>query len=118
MRITPLIAIGALTSWTPLLLGQTVVPARGESATPAPALSMLPDAPEKALVVAHCETCHGLRWIERSGATEVGWNERIKRMIRAGSTIPRDQVPAVAAYLAKALPERPRPPKPAAIAGY
>ena len=54
-------------------------------------------------------TCHGIDWIVRSGGTVDGWISRITRMIRAGATIPRDQIPAVAAYLAKAFPPRPRP---------
>jgi cytochrome c5 len=74
--------------------------------------STLPDAPAKGLVLAQCNICHGLAWIERSGADEAGWLDRIRRMIRAGAQIPPEQVPLMAAYLAKALPERPRPPEP------
>lgn len=70
----------------------------------------LPEAPEKALVLEYCMECHGLEWIGRSGGTEEGWRQRITRMIRGGARIPRDQVPAVAAYLAKALPVRPHGP--------
>jgi hypothetical protein len=64
------------------------------------------------LVVQYCVVCHDQAWIERSGGTQQGWTERITRMIRSGATIPRDQIPAVAAYLAKALPERLREPLP------
>ena len=74
--------------------------------------AFLPDAPEKALVLEHCMACHDLDWIARSGGTKEGWEARLVRMIRAGATIPRDQIPAVAAYLAKALPVRPRPQTP------
>jgi len=84
-------------------------PATVSPRSPVSAAQGLPDAPEKALVLQHCSGCHDLAWIERSGATEAGWEERIRRMIRAGATIPRDKVPEVAAYLAKALPERLRP---------
>ena len=38
--------------------------------------------------------------------------DRIRRMIRSGAQIPPDQIPLMAEYLAKALPERPRPPPP------
>jgi hypothetical protein len=69
----------------------------------------LPNAPEKLLVMAYCMKCHSLAWIERSGGTQAGWTERIRRMNRAGAMIPPDNVPAMAAYLAKALPERLRP---------
>ena len=82
------------------------------SALPYPG-SALPDDPTKGLVLAQCNICHGLAWIERSGADEAGWTDRIRRMIRAGAQIPPEQVPLMAAYLAKALPERPRPPPPA-----
>ena len=72
------------------------------------ALAALPEAPEKAIVLNHCAVCHDIDWIVRSGATVEGWTDRIQRMIRAGATIPREQIPAVAAYLAKAFPPRQR----------
>lgn len=73
------------------------------------ALTVLPEAPEKALVLNYCAVCHDIDWVVRSGATVQGWTERIHRMIRAGATIPQNQIPAVGAYLAKAFPLRPRP---------
>ena len=72
--------------------------------------SSLPDAPAKGLVLVQCNICHGLGWVERSGANLDGWTERIRRMIRAGAQIPPEQIPLLAEYLAQALPERPRPP--------
>jgi mono/diheme cytochrome c family protein len=74
--------------------------------------STLPDEPAKGLVLVQCNICHGLGWIERSGADLEGWTDRIRRMIRAGAQIPPEQIPLMAEYLAKALPERPRPPPP------
>jgi hypothetical protein len=74
--------------------------------------SSLPDEPAKGLVLVQCNICHGIAWIERSGANLDGWTERIRRMIRAGAQIPPEQVPLLADYLARALPERPRPPPP------
>jgi len=74
--------------------------------------AMLPDDPAKVLVYARCNHCHGLEWISRSGGSEEGWQSRLKRMNRAGAMIPADEMPVLAAYLAKALPERPRPPAP------
>ena len=73
------------------------------------ALTALPEAPEKALVLNYCAICHDIDWVVRSGATVEGWTERIHRMIGAGATIPQSQIPAVAAYLAKAFPLRFRP---------
>ena len=83
----------------------------GTSSRPDPG-STLPDAPAKGLVLVQCNICHGLAWIERSGADEAGWTDRIRRMIRAGAQIPPEQVPLMAAYLASALPERLRTPEP------
>jgi hypothetical protein len=72
----------------------------------------LPDDPVKPLVYARCDHCHTLRWIANSGATEAGWTDRIRRMNRAGAMIPAEEIPVLAAYLARALPERPRPEPP------
>jgi hypothetical protein len=72
------------------------------------ALAALPEGPEKAIVLNHCNVCHDIDWIVRSGGTLQGWTDRIQRMIRSGATIPREQIPAVAAYLAKAFPVRAR----------
>jgi len=72
--------------------------------------STLPDEPAKGLVLVQCNICHGLAWIERSGGDLDGWTSRLRRMIRAGAQIPSEQMPLIAEYLAKALPERPRPP--------
>lgn len=69
----------------------------------------LPDAPAKSLVLQHCNVCHDLAWIENSGGTVQGWTSRLKRMRRAGSTLPPEKFAEVAAYLAAAFPERPGP---------
>ena len=100
-----------------ILLAQAIpVFAQSRSEAGAPSMdsggvrSSLPDAPEKALVLRYCNVCHDIAWIERSGGSERGWTERIRRMNRAGAAVPREQIPALAGYLARALPERPRPP--------
>jgi hypothetical protein len=72
--------------------------------------STLPDEPAKGLVLVECNICHGLEWIERSGASLEGWQSRIRRMIRAGAQIPPEHVPILVEYLARVLPERPKPP--------
>ena len=81
------------------------------AATPDPG-SLLPGGPVKPLVLAFCDKCHGLAWIERSGGSLDGWTSRLYRMNRAGAMVPVEQIPVIAAYLAQALPERPRPPAP------
>ena len=73
----------------------------------------LPPGPEKALVEAHCTQCHSTGRIAKSGGTVAGWSERMARMIRKGSTLPRADIPALARYLAKAYPERMAPVRPA-----
>jgi mono/diheme cytochrome c family protein len=71
--------------------------------------ALLPPGPEKAVILEDCQDCHSLNMVTRHGGSLEGWTSRLVRMIRSGSMITRDQIPALAAYLAKALPERPRP---------
>lgn len=71
--------------------------------------ALFPEAPEKAVILAQCGMCHGLDWVTRHGGSQKGWEDRLTRMIRAGAMITRDQIPQLAAYLAKAFPERPPP---------
>lgn len=66
----------------------------------------LPPAPERALVEQYCKTCHHLSRVQKAGGTVEGWTSRIERMIKNGATIPQEDVPAVAGYLASALPIR------------
>jgi len=99
-----------------LLLTLVIAYLAGSSPAPAPApeprpvltgVAALPEGPEKELILEHCDVCHGLDWVLRSGGTEEGWTDRLRRMIRSGATITPEQIPALAAYLAKALPPRP-----------
>jgi hypothetical protein len=68
----------------------------------------LPPAPEREIVAQYCQTCHHLSRIEKAGGNIDDWTSRIERMIRNGATLPREDVAVVAAYLASALPPRPR----------
>lgn len=70
----------------------------------------LPQVPEKALVMQYCTVCHAIERVQHSGGTDVLWEDRIRRMTRWGAAIPEDKIAPVAAYLAKALPVRLRPP--------
>jgi len=107
-------------AWCVMLAGagfsMTLAMANPEREAPStPATSShptLPDAPELRLVVQHCLACHNLTRIENAGGSRSGWTKRIKRMITRGSTLPPQDVPAVAEYLARALPERLRPAMP------
>lgn len=114
MNVLGLLRVGSISAM--LILGDAEAngeasPARGPVGS-ATALAALPAGPEKAIVLEHCAVCHDIDWIVRSGGTVQGWTDRIQRMIRAGATIPREQIPAVAAYLARALPPRLREDEP------
>ena len=68
-----------------------------------------PTGPEWDLVQKHCMACHTATRIAKAGGTQAGWADRMRRMIRFGSTMPREDIPAVATYLAKLYPPRPAP---------
>lgn len=103
--------LGAWTLCTSLATAQAVVPEAAQDAGRDPG-STLPDEPAKGLVLALCDKCHGLEWIERSGGSEKGWTSRLRRMNRAGAMISPEQMGILVDYLARALPERPAPPAP------
>jgi len=71
--------------------------------------ALFPEGPEKAFVIEACDACHSLNMVIRHGGGVDDWTSRLVRMIRAGAPLTRDQIPALAAYLAKAFPERLRP---------
>jgi len=80
------------------------------SPAPVPVLHLsLPDTPEKKLIEQHCVACHDLTRIKNAGGTRSGWNKRLQRMIARGAKLPLQDVPAVAAYLARQFPVRLRP---------
>lgn len=112
MRTLPAMTVIGLLGWACLQRGQSAPPPAPAAAPPVQLAGPLPlpEGPEKTLVVEHCQVCHGLTWIERSGGTEQHWIDRIKRMIRSGATIQPDEVLVLAAYLATALPVRLREP--------
>lgn len=70
----------------------------------------LPAAPERTLVEKYCQACHHLTRVQKAGGDVDDWTSRIDRMIRNGAQVPRQEVPAIAAYLASALPPRERSP--------
>jgi mono/diheme cytochrome c family protein len=85
----------------------TIVPAPPPPEVPVDE-SLFPPGPEREFILDTCQGCHTLNLVARSGGSIEGWSDRLVRMIRAGAPIPREQIPALAAYLAKAFPERPR----------
>src|SRR5262245_61786092 len=102
--------VGLLIVAFALLLSSSAGPVTHPRATGGTTLAtaaVFTEGPEKALMAQYCESCHTLGAIAGAAGTEQGWTDRINRMIRWGSTIPRDQVPQLATYLAKMLPPRP-----------
>jgi mono/diheme cytochrome c family protein len=97
----------AALGWTAavLLAGQAM--AQEEASVPAPE-PHLPPGPEVVLIEQHCVACHGISRIAKGGGTVAGWTDRLGRMIRFGSTLPRSDITALAVYLAKVFPPRPR----------
>ncbi len=85
-----------------------ITPAEPEPETPVDE-SAFPPGPERAFILETCQGCHTLNMVAKNGGDVAGWTDRLVRMIRAGAPVPRDQIPALAAYLAKAFPVRPRP---------
>ena len=83
-------------------------PAPAEPETPVDE-SLFPPGPERQFILDTCQGCHTLNLVARSGGDIAGWTDRLVRMIRAGAPVTRNQIPALAAYLAKAFPVRPRP---------
>ena len=100
-RMVSLTLLSALCGWS-------VTPA-AEHQHGAVVNEALPEAPEKIEVMKFCTVCHGIERVQHSGGTDLGWEDRIQRMVRWGAQIPQERINAVAAYLAKALPLRPRP---------
>ena len=90
-------------------IGITPVPAEPE--TPVDE-SLFPPGPERQFILDTCQGCHTLNLVARSGGDVEGWTDRLVRMIRAGAPVTRNQIPPLAAYLAKAFPVRPKPPEP------
>ena len=68
----------------------------------------LPPGSGRDLVIQHCAACHGIERVAHAGASQAGWEERINRMTRWGAKIPAQDIQPMAAYLAAALPPRPR----------
>jgi len=71
--------------------------------------SVFPPGPGRAFILENCDGCHTLNLVARNGGDVADWSDRLVRMIRAGAPVTRGQIPALAAYLAKAFPQRLRP---------
>src|SRR5207249_10015933 len=65
----------------------------------------LTEGPGREIVQAQCASCHGLNLITNSGYARDEWISLFTTMV----ALPQDQVGAVADYLAKNFPEKPRP---------
>jgi virginiamycin B lyase len=70
------------------------------------------DGPEdqgKKMVDATCNSCHAIGARTGSGYTPEGWDEVLRMMTNHGVQIPKDQLPAMKAYLVKTYPVKGRP---------
>lgn len=76
----------------------SVVPARSQSS--------LPEGNGKEIVQNVCAQCHGLNLVTNAGYTREGWQNLFSTMV----ALPKDQAAAVADYLARSFPEKPKPP--------
>jgi virginiamycin B lyase len=65
----------------------------------------LPEGHGKELVEADCARCHGLGLIANAGFSEKDWQDLFSSMVK----LPSDESTAIAAYLAKNFPEKPKP---------
>ena len=80
------------------------LPARAQQTPP-----NLPDGPGKEQVAALCSGCHGLGRVMNSGYPQAYWNTVIRMMINFEVPIPPHQINLITDYLAKNLPEKPKP---------
>ena len=78
--------------------------------------SGLPEGPGKTMVESHCVQCHELSTVTRSGYTREEWRNNVAMMMNVGAQIPPSEVDGLVDYLAKSLPEKPKP-APVLIAG-
>jgi virginiamycin B lyase len=85
-----------------------MVPALLCSALPVWAQSPAEDK-GKATVDALCNTCHPLSARVGSGYTAKGWSTVMRMMMNHGAPVPKDQLKAMTAYLAKTYPEKGKP---------
>jgi len=70
-----------------------------------PAERPLPAGNAKAIVENACTTCHALSLITNAGHTPADWKLLVERMVAAGADVPKNQMPMLTDYLAKAFPE-------------
>ncbi len=69
----------------------------------------LPEGIGKKTVQTYCVQCHELSTVTRAGYNEQDWLNSVHMMVNVGATLPQNEIPAVAKYLAKNFPEKPKP---------
>ena len=69
----------------------------------------LPDGAGRDLVGSKCNSCHVLQQRVGGGYTSQGWDTVLRMMVNHGVPIAANEWPAMADYLAKTFPLRPRP---------
>jgi virginiamycin B lyase len=68
-----------------------------------------PEGKGKEMVDAMCNSCHPLTARTGAGYTAKGWRTVMRMMTNHGVPIPKDQMAAMTAYLAKTFPEKGKP---------
>ena len=79
------------------------------AALPAWAQKGPPEGKGKEMVDALCNSCHPLTARTGAGYTLKGWQTVMRMMVNHGVPIPKDQLGAMTAYLAKNFPEKGKP---------
>src|SRR4051812_10542497 len=103
--LSTVVAMGVVTASGAMGLG------RG-AAVPAPAPQAatdntgFPDGDSKKLVLDNCGGCHDLDQVKTAKHNEAAWKETLNHMVTYGANMTEAQIPTVAAYLAKAFPEK------------
>jgi virginiamycin B lyase len=69
----------------------------------------LPDGPGKALVETRCVGCHDLSQVTRSAYSRTEWLDNVHKMRNVGAKVSDSEMDTIVDYLARALPEKPRP---------
>lgn len=66
--------------------------------------AVLPEAPEKLLVVGRCTICHDERYLAQQRLTPKQWEQTVVKMKGFGSPVTDEELPRIAGYLSRSFP--------------
>lgn len=101
---------GAKADWKPLVGGSAALAIAVVLASPEKSVALARPEPAQ-LIEAHCNACHDDSRFAKTGGDEAGWKSRLARMIRFGSSLPKEDIPRLASYLAARYPPQRRAPE-------